>query len=273
MVDQHVSFVFLKRGVYCYSRRIPSDLRSYFKTERIVFSLRTTCSNTATTLAQSASYKLNKAWTTMRLQDEGIPGELKLYSYVQDKPNESISLKGATSLYLNQKGKNRSVTFKRGVERAVEYVIETYGNKLIEQYKRIDANKLRDYLLQRGLVGSSITRTFTTIRALLNYAYKEQGLTISNPFSGVNYDRSYGVIERKPIPQDSLRTIQERCRAIDDEPRWLVSLVSDTGMRLAEATGLLAEDLKVHDQIPHVCIRQYPWRRLKTKDSERGLFL
>ena len=41
----------------------------------------------------------------MRLQDEGIPGELKLYSYVQDKPNESISLKDATSLYLNQKGK------------------------------------------------------------------------------------------------------------------------------------------------------------------------
>ena len=40
-------------------------------------------------------------------------------------------------------------------------------------------------------------------------------------------------------------------------------------MRLAEATGLLVEDLKAHDTIPHVCIRQYPWRRLKTKDSER----
>ena len=269
MVDQHASYIFLKRGVYYYSRRIPSDLRSHYKTERIVFSLRTTCSNTAITLAQSASFKLHKAWTTMRLQDESIPGEFNLHSYVQEKQTESITLKGATSLYLNQKKKNRSVSFKRGVIRAVGYVIETSGNKFIEHYKRSDANKLRDYLLQRGLVGSSITRTFTTVRALLNYAYKEQGLTISNPYSGVNYDRSYGVQERKPIPQDSLRAIQQRCRAIDDEPRWLISLVSDTGMRLAEAAGLLIEDLKVNETIPHVVIKEYPWRRLKTKDSNR----
>ena len=205
----------------------------------------------------------------MRLQDESIPGELKLNSYVQEKQTESITLKDATSLYLNQKEKNRSVSFKRGVERALGYVIQTSGNKSIEQYKRSDANKLRDYLLQRGLVGSSITRTFTTVRALLNYAYKEQGLTISNPYSGVNYDRSYGVQERKPIPQDSLRAIQQKCRAIDDAPRWLISLVSDTGMRLAEAAGLSIEDLKVSETIPHVVIKEYPWRRLKTKDSNR----
>ena len=104
---------------------------------------------------------------------------------------------------------------------------------------------------------------------MFNFNYNEQGLSLSNPYSGVNYDRSCGVIERKPIPQDSLRAVQQRCRAIDDEPRCLVSIVSDTGMRLAEATGLLVEDLKVHDTIPHVCIRQYSWRRLKTKDSER----
>ena len=76
--------------------------------------------------------------------------------------DESISLKNVTSLYLNQKGKDRSVSFTRGVERAVGYVIETSENKFIENYKRSDANKLRDYLFQRGLVGSSITRTFTT---------------------------------------------------------------------------------------------------------------
>ena len=118
----------------------------------------------------------------MRLQDEGIPGELNLHSYVQDKPTESIFLKDATSFYLNQKRKNRSVTFRRGVERAVDYVIRISGNKLIEQYNRTDANRLRDYLLERGLVGSSITRTFTTVRALLNFSYNEQGLSVSNPY-------------------------------------------------------------------------------------------
>ena len=158
MVDQHASYIFLKRGVYYYSRRIPSDLWSHYKTERIVFSLRTTCSNTAITLAQSASFKLHKAWTTMRLQDESIPGEFNLHSYVQEKQTESISLKDTTSLYLIQKGKGRSESFKRGVERAVGYVIETSGNKYIDYYKRSDANKLRDYLLKE--ISRIITRTY-----------------------------------------------------------------------------------------------------------------
>ena len=78
----------------------------------------------------------------MRLQDESIPGELNLHSYVQDKQTESIFLKDASSLYLNQKGKNRSITFRRGVERALGYVIHISGNKRIEQYNRTDANRL-----------------------------------------------------------------------------------------------------------------------------------
>jgi len=96
----------------------------------------------------------------MRFQDESIPGEFNLHSYDKEKQTESITFKDATSLYLNQKEKNRSITFRRGVERAVDYVIHISGNKLIEQYNCTDANRLRDYLLERGLVGSSITRTF-----------------------------------------------------------------------------------------------------------------
>ena len=79
--------------------------------------------------------------------NESIPGEFNLHSYVKEKQIESITFKDATSLYLNQKEKNRSVSFKRGVKRAVGYVIETSGNKFIEHYERSDANKLRDYLL------------------------------------------------------------------------------------------------------------------------------
>ena len=40
-------------------------------------------------------------------------------------------------------------------------------------------------------------------------------------------------------------------------------------MRLSEAAGLLKEDLKVNDSIPHVDIKPHPWRSLKTKSSIR----
>ncbi len=76
---------------------------------------------------------------------------------------------------------------------------------------------------------------------------------------------------RRPIPTDKLRVIQKACQTTDDEPRWLVALISDTGMRLSEAAGLAREDIVLDADIPHVIIRPHPWRRLKTKGSERTL--
>ena len=46
-------------------------------------------------------------------------------------------------------------------------------------------------------------------------------------------------------------------------------MISDTGMRLAEAAGLKIEDLKLDRQHPHIKLAPYPHRTLKTKSSER----
>ena len=51
--------------------------------------------------------------------------------------------------------------------------------------------------------------------------------------------------------------------------RWLVALISDTGMRLAEAAGLHMDDLNLDDAVPYVEIRPHLWRSLKTKGSQR----
>ena len=53
--------------------------------------------------------------------------------------------------------------------------------------------------------------------------------------------------------------------------RWLIALISDTGMRLAEAAGLHIEDLRVDEDIPYVDIKPHPWRSLKTRGSRRQI--
>ena len=66
--------------------------------------------------------------------------------------------------------------------------------------------------------------------------------------------------------------MQARCHEADDERRWLIALLSDTGLRLAEAAGVLREDLHiVSGEVPFIRIRPHPWRRLKTKSSERDV--
>jgi len=51
--------------------------------------------------------------------------------------------------------------------------------------------------------------------------------------------------------------------------RWLIALISDTGMRLGEAAGLLKEDIKVNEPIAHIDLKPHPWRTLKTKGNQR----
>ena len=58
---------------------------------------------------------------------------------------------------------------------------------------------------------------------------------------------------------------------VDDDMRWLIALISDTGMRLGEAVGLLKEDIILEDEVPHVRLVPHSWRRLKTKGSQRDI--
>jgi len=124
-------------------------------------------------------------------------------------------------------------------------------------------------LIERKLTGSSITRIFGTVRSVVNFAASEVGVTIINPFAGVYYDRRSGVQERAPLPVDVIRAVQSECMTIDDDVRWLVALVSDTGLRLAEAAGLHRQDIVLNADIPHIVVREHPWRRLKTSTSAR----
>ena len=151
--------------------------------------------------------------------------------------SEAVTMSEAVSIYLKLQGKDRPLTFHRGAERSCGYVIDVTGDKHLRSYTKKDANQCRDALIERGLAGSSITRILGTVRSVTNFAASEMGISITNPFGGVYFDRKTGVQERQPLPKEAIYAVQKECQRLDDELRWLVALVSDTGMRLAEATG------------------------------------
>jgi integrase len=172
-------------------------------------------------------------------------------------------------IYLRLKGQGKSKTFHRAAERSCGYVVEVCGDKPINSYTKAEANSFRDALIERGLAGTSITRTVGTVRAVINFAASETGIDVHNPFVKLYYDRSAGVSERQPLPDQKIRIIQRECEQVDDDARRLVALVSDTGLRLAEAAGLLLDDIKLDADIPHIVVQEHPWRRLKTSGSKR----
>ena len=282
MEYQAVAFTFVKQGIYDFARKVPNDLRDHDTSGRISFSLRTRKAVLARARAARASRQLDEHWRVLRMQNMDLPGKHMLrigpqtpaavpigVSQPQAADEPALTLSEAVALYLRLKGNNRPATFHRAAERSCGYVIDACGDKDITAYTRADANAFRDSLIARELSGSSITRVFGTVRSVINFAAAEVGITLTNPFAGVYYDRKAGVEDREPLGPEDVRRVQEKCRVADDEARWLVALVSDTGMRLAEAAGLHLDDIKLEGPIPHVVVREHPWRRLKTSSSAR----
>ena len=177
----------------------------------------------------------------------------------------------ALDLYLRLKGVNKDKTFKRGAERNIQSVIDVLGDRPLDEYSSSDAAMYRDHLLKRGLNTASVKRNFSTIRSIINLTIQEHGLDCRNAFSKVYLPELDDVKQRKPIPIENIRQIQKDCVSYDDEARWLVSLISDTGMRLSEAAGLHVDDIKLDEEVPYIKLRRHPWRSLKTKGSERDI--
>jgi integrase len=280
LLTKSIPHTFVRNGYYYFSRRVPSDLRDHYSYHRIVQGLRTTSAQKAKVQASITSAKLEAYWNQLRLAKSDVIG----MSLVRDTSISSLkvgtkqsqsdcpSLLDALEVYLEQKGKGRPKTFRVAAERSCNYLIGLCGNKQLSDYTRQDALQFRDWLVARGLTGSSITRNFSYLKAVINFALSEYALDVRNPFIGVYHDRNAGVLVRKPIPIDDMRNIQLECRAIDDDMRWLIALISDTGMRLAEGAGLLKQDfIGLDTDLPYVCVAKHPWRNLKTASSERKI--
>jgi integrase len=115
----------------------------------------------------------------------------------------------------------------------------------------------------------TVKRVFSSIRAIVNLAIAEEGLDCSNAFAKTYFPNDDNAQSRQPISVADIKKVQSLCRETDDEMRWLIALISDTGMRLGEAAGLLKVDINLDDSIPHIDLKPHPWRTLKTKGSQR----
>ena len=76
-----------------------------------------------------------------------------------------------------------------------------------------------------------------------NHHQYRQTSEVGEAFTGVYLAYENSSEKRQSITTSQIKRLPEQCYLIDDDVRWLIALISDTGMRLAEAVGLKADDL------------------------------
>ena len=270
MVDKIAHYLMCKGGVFYFTRHVPNDLQRHYETSRIVICLKTRSRESAIKASCSMAAKLDDFWLQMRVANMDVPASDKL---TKQQPKEAFTssapkLSDALMKYCALKGADKGKLFFTVADRNVGYVIEFLGDRPLDAYSSSDAAKFRDWLIDRSLSTSSIKRIFSTIRAVFNLTIQEQGLGCSNAFANT-YLPSDVRPKRAVISPEDIKRVQKVCLEIADERRLLIALISDTGMRLSEALGLVWDDIKLNHEYPHIALKPHPWRRLKTPSSKR----
>ena len=268
VMHKSVPYIRCRVGIYYFVRRVPDDVKSYYSSDRISMSLRTKSNGVAIRATKSICQRLDDYWLGLRLQKMDIPA-IHLVSSNEVSDDSSPNITDALDLYLRLKGESKDNTFIRTANRNIEYIVKVLGNKSIRSYSSIDASKFRDWLMEQGMSLSTVKRVFSSVKAIINLIIQEHGLNINNPFSKTYMPELDDKQHRESIPSQTIKHIQSLCREYDDDLRWLIALLSDTGMRLGEGVGLLKSDINIYCKIPHIKLIPHPWRRLKTKSSQR----
>ena len=176
-------------------------------------------------------------------------------------------------VYLKDHPRGDNERFARNATRAIGHVISTIGDFPLTTYKREQANKIKDALLDSGMKTATVRRRLNDLRAIFNKGKVEADLgAYQNPFESIAIPKeNEDSEEREPFTSGELRMVARACRSKDDDIRHIVALAADTGARLSEVVGLRVTDVVIDHETPHVVIRPHKklGRRLKTTTSQR----
>ena len=203
MVDHFSTYIYQKRGFFYFSRRVPKEVQQCHSKQRIVLALNTRSRAKALKYSQVICQRLDERWLPLRLDALGLGNVMA--NDVKSLPSPTLS--EAMQLYLRLKGAGKAKTFQQAAIRNVGVVIEVIGDKPISDYTTIDAGKVRDAMIAKGLSVLSVKRTFITIKAIINLAIAEYGLDIRNPFSSIFMPEEQPR-KRVSIPVETIHSIQ-----------------------------------------------------------------
>ena len=184
-----------------------------------------------------------------------------------------MSLSRGLEEYFAYKAEETDNGLRTRIDRIRKDLILSLGKNRFEwtelkDLTRADANAYRDLLLSR-MSPNSVQRNLGVVKAAINHVLLEHDLDVRNVFQAIKIKGAGSSnTDRLPITNDQLSIITPAF-ASSEVAKALLLLLTDTGARLAEITGLEAKDVDLGNGILH--IRPNDRRGLKTKTSTRSI--
>lgn len=181
-------------------------------------------------------------------------------------------LNDALEEFLRRHKKRNQVAFCTYSRRSFAKLTEAIGNKPIEEVTRADGHAFITAMLADGLATATVRRNLNTARAVMTAYILEKEVNRSNPFAKLDIpDEGQDAEDAVPYSAEELAKTVQAAKKADDERRWIVAMLADTGARLGEVVGLTLDEIELDGATPHIVLKHQPWRRLKNDSSVRDV--
>ena len=107
---------------------------------------------------------------------------------------------------------------------------------------------------------------FGSVRSIINLVMREHGIEGSNAFAKT-YMPDHGQPRQATGSSGQTDNPAKACQETDDVMRWLLALISDTGMRLSEVQDCTKPCAGC--KTPHINLTARPWRRPEDQEQSR----
>ncbi|MCV2355114.1 tyrosine-type recombinase/integrase [Paucibacter sp. B2R-40] len=179
-------------------------------------------------------------------------------------------LSDALALYLKTHKRSAEEKFTKPIRARFAQLVDLIGDKPVADADSDDGKAYLDKLLATGVATTTARRYLRTMHSILAKYLKAKKTQHPNPFADIEIPHEGEDAEKaKPYSAKELSEVLKAVKATDDEARWLVAMLADTGARLSEIAGLTLADIDLQDEVPRIHIRFHAHRRIKNLATVR----
>ena len=190
----------------------------------------------------------------------------------RDLPTRPYRLDDVLKIYLAARKDFLRDKSRKSIEFVYAWAIRYFGDCCFTSLKRRDIVAYAQHLASHGLRQGGIQNHLHVLHGGIRIFILEFGLEIHNPMTTFHAHELWEDEREFPILSASeVQSLRAACLHSDDDIRWLLAMLIDTGARPAEVAGLALDDLHVDVGVPHIEIRAHPWRGLKSPAAERRI--
>jgi integrase len=201
-----------------------------------------------------------------------LPQQMEAWKALQAEGGpKARKLSDAFQIYLKTHQRGNEEAFIKKQQRDWNTLTATIGNIEFTDLNREQIRNVIDVLLQQGKKTTTVRRTITNLSAVCASAIREWALVHANPCEDMRIQGEGKDAEETAVANDDqLRQIIDAMQSETvSAPALLALMQMEIGARIGELSGLAVDDVVLDHEIPHIIIKQRPWRTLKTTVSER----